>query len=107
MPVQNRLNQRGYIPRIILQVGVLNDDNLSGNVPDGGPQGCAFASIAFVAKDANRLTAEISNQVRRAVGPAIENDNDLITQNNKRVLQPVDQCRDSPRFIERRHYDRY
>src|SRR3954468_11658299 len=107
MPVQNRLNQRGYIPRIILQVGVLNDDYLSDNVPDGGPQGCAFASIAFVAKDANRLAAEFSNQVRRSVGRAIVDDNDLITQTNERVLQPVDQCRDSRRFIERRHYDRY
>ena len=34
LPVENRLNEKGNVPRVILQVGILDNDNLTRNVRD-------------------------------------------------------------------------
>ena len=78
--------------RIVFQVGVLNNDDLSGNVLDGRPQCRTFALVASVAKRADWSAFQISNQIRGSVCGAVVDDDDLVTHPDRATfLQPADQ----------------
>src|SRR5204863_2920267 len=48
-----RAEDLGIFGWIVLQVGILNDSEFAGGLPQAGANGCAFAGVLLVMDDAN------------------------------------------------------
>src|SRR5579885_3860434 len=74
---QNRLQQPRIFARIVLQVGVLHDNNIAGRLLETTPQGGAFALITGLIENADFTALQLLENGARVVGAAIIYNNDL------------------------------
>src|SRR5207245_10609049 len=109
--LDNGLNQALVFGRVVFQIGVLNDDHVSGDVAEAFAQGRPFALIALLKKNPNRvpltfplsprgsalghragegvIAGQLTKNVWRAVGAAIVNDDNLL--GDRHSLHAADQ----------------
>src|SRR6516162_4887415 len=70
LAVYDEREHAGPVVRIVFEVGVLNDDNISGNARQAGSHRGAFASVALVKQNGEGNASEILWTVRRELEPA-------------------------------------
>ena len=59
------------VVRIVFEVGVLNDDDITGGSRQAGSDGGAFASVALVKQDGKRNPGMILRAVGGEIEPAV------------------------------------
>ena len=65
------------VARIVLQVGVLDDDDLAAHLGLSGPERCPLASVALMAQDDEVGPDDALEELGRRVGRAIVHDDEL------------------------------
>jgi hypothetical protein len=78
----DRLDQRGDVDRVVLEVGVLDDDDVAVQVRDRLPDCRALPPILRQADelDAVASLSPVSDGFGRTVGGAVVDDDDLLVQ---------------------------
>ena len=73
----DRRQQLGPVLGVVLEVGVLHQDEVAGHVGETGADGRALAPVGLVHDDAHGAVGELAEHVAGAVGAAVVDDDDL------------------------------
>src|SRR5262245_28263558 len=86
---EDRLDELGIFGRVVFQIGVLHDNNGAGGALEAGAEGSAFALVLGLINDRMSFRLEFRENVARAVGAAVVNENDLL--GNRRSFHATNQ----------------
>ena len=103
-PVQNRLQERRIVRRVVLQVGVLDDDDVALRLREAGPQRRALALVALVVEDAHVIALDPVHDLARAIGRGVVHDDDFLAV--RRGLDLPDDLGDEVLLVVNRDDDR-
>ncbi len=88
MAINDRSDDMRVFIRVILQISILNNDNISLHMLKSRPQGSTFTLIGFVKKDFYIIVGKVFQDLAGAVsGIIINNDNFLLYGN---IVNPGD-----------------
>ena len=77
MPRRIGVEQLGPVLGVVLEVGVLHEHEVAGDVLEAAADGRALAPVHVVGDDAHGAVGELAQHVARAVGAAVVDDHDL------------------------------
>src|SRR5260370_5509895 len=75
---QDRLDQPRVFPRVVLQIGVLDDNDVPGDMAKPLAKGGTFALIALLVKSSDLPRFHVSKYVAGPVGAAIVHENNFL-----------------------------
>ena len=106
LPTSNWANETREIFRVVLQVGILNDDYIAGHMRKRGSNRCAFPTVPFMKYYAHiwHLTKNIQS-ISRSVDRRIVHNDDLFRKPHIHSLNFADHLGNGGCFIIRRHDD--
>ena len=103
--LQNRLNQFGILRRIIFQIGILDDDDISGYLLKPGPESRPF-SLVFLPVDHladQRFQISLQNIPGTVGGKIIHNDNFFLNIRKRDFTHPLNNFSDKVFFVVNRY----
>ena len=105
---ENGPEQDGVFLRVVLEVGVLDDDEIARRGAHAGPDGRALPHVARLQEDPDAVLAvELPEDVPRAVLRAVVHDHDLALEVSEVDGEdPREDLADRPALVVRRHHDR-
>src|SRR5664280_1563412 len=99
LTVEDGLDQLGIFPRVVFQIGVLDEHDVTGDGGEPGPERGALAAINLVINDLVHQRRNLRAQkVPRAISRAVVNDDDLLFR-DRRGANTVDDLADRLGFV--------
>src|SRR6266478_4974650 len=76
--LDDRLNEPRILGRGVFQIGVLDDDHVSGGMSESLPEGRPFTAIMFVKENSNLIARHLAENFAGPIGAAVVDQNDFL-----------------------------
>jgi hypothetical protein len=98
--IQDGLEELGILPGIVLQVGVLDENDIPPGLGKSGAQGPALAGVALVKEDLDLRRGKLRKDFARPVSRSVIDDDDLLLQPDIDSLDPAEDFLDGVFLVE-------
>ena len=106
LPRSTGANSLGQSSRVVLEIGVLHEHEVAGDLFEPGADRGSLALVLLVVDDADRAVGELAEHLPRAVGAAVVDEHELAFQRDVDGAHAPHDLDDGVAFVVDRHDDR-